>query len=58
MMCNTELCPNCFSVNVSVLALVFRQQILKNDNLRQNCWFFENCQWNTTASMETFTENN
>ena len=26
MICNAELCPNYFSVNVSVLAVVFRQQ--------------------------------
>ena len=30
MICNAELCPNYFSVNVSVLTVVFRRQILKN----------------------------
>ena len=29
MVCNAELCPNFFSVNVSVLAVVFRRQFLK-----------------------------
>ena len=29
-MCNAKLCPNYFSVNVSILAIAFRQQILKN----------------------------
>ena len=27
------------------------------DNFGWNCWFFENCWWNTAASTETFTEN-
>ena len=39
MICNAELCPNYFSVNVSVLAVVFRQQILKN---RQFCLKLKN----------------
>ena len=56
MICNAELCRNYFSVNVSVLALVFHQQFKKN-NFGWNCWFFENCRWNTAASTETFTEN-
>ena len=30
MICNAELCPNYFSVNVSVLAVVFRRQFSKN----------------------------
>ena len=34
MISNGELCPNYFSVNVSVLAVVFRRQISKN---RQFC---------------------
>ena len=29
MICNAKLCPNCFSVNFSVLAVVFRQQFSK-----------------------------
>ena len=29
----------------------------KPDNFAWNCRFFENCRLNTTASMETFTEN-
>ena len=38
---NAKLCPNYFSVNVSVLAVVFRQQILKKPcNFRQICRFF------------------
>ena len=32
MICNAELCPNYFSVNVFVLAVVFRRQFSKNDN--------------------------
>ena len=32
MISNAVLCPNYFSVNVSVLAVVFRGQISKNDN--------------------------
>ena len=28
--CNAELCPNYFSVNVSALAVVLRQQSFKN----------------------------
>ena len=35
-------------MNISVLAVVY---------LPENCWFFENCQQNTIASTETFTEN-
>ena len=34
MICNAELYPNYFSVNVSVLAVVFRRQISEN---RQFC---------------------
>ena len=30
VICNAELCPNYFSVNVFVLAVVFRRQFLKN----------------------------
>ena len=44
-------------MNVSVLANVFCRQFSKNDNFRQNCWYFENCPRNATASMEMFTEN-
>ena len=40
--CNLKLRPNYFSVNVFVLAVVFR--------------LFEICQRNTIASTETFTE--
>ena len=29
MICNAELCPNYFSLNVSVLTVVFRRQISK-----------------------------
>ena len=32
-MCNAKLCPNYFSVNVSILAIAFRQQILKNPKI-------------------------
>ena len=34
MVCNAELCPNYFSVNVSELAVLFCQRISKN---RQSC---------------------
>ena len=34
VICNAELCPNYFSVNVSVVAVVFHQQFSKN---RQFC---------------------
>ena len=34
VICNAELCPNYFSANVSVVAVVFHQQFSKN---RQFC---------------------
>ena len=37
MICNVELCPNYFSMNVFVLAIVFRRQLKKPDN---NGWNF------------------
>ena len=39
------------------IAVVFRRQFFKTDNLSLNCRFFEDCRRNTTASTETFTEN-
>ena len=48
MKCNAKLRPNYFSVNVSVLAVVFHGEISKKN--------FEICQRNITASKETFTE--
>ena len=45
-------------MNPFVLAVVFRRQISKSDNFKQNCWFFENCRRNTTVSKKTFTEFN
>ena len=57
MICNAELCPNYFSVGVSVPAVVFHRQFWKTDNFGWNCWFFEDCRRNTIASKETFTEN-
>ena len=33
MICNAELCPNYFSVNVSVLAVVFRGQFSKKPTI-------------------------
>ena len=36
-MCNAESCPNYFSVNISILAVVFHRQISKN---RQFCLKF------------------
>ena len=35
----------------------FTDNFQKTYNFRQKCRFFENCRRNTTASMETFTEN-
>ena len=43
---NVKLCPNYFSVNVSVLAVVLPRQFLKKRQFRQN----------TTASTKRFTE--
>ena len=37
--------------------MYFVDNFKKTDNIRQNCQFFENCRRNTTASTETFTEN-
>ena len=56
MICNVELWPNYFSVNVSVLAVVFRRQFSKTNNFARSCWFFENCRQNTTASTKKFAE--
>ena len=36
--CNVKLLPNYFSGNVSVLAVVYRQQILKNQQLPAKLW--------------------
>ena len=39
--CNAQLSFIYFSVNVSVLAVLFRRQLSKKtDNFRQNCRFF------------------
>ena len=57
MTCNVELCPNYFSVNVSVLAVVFRRQFSKNRQFCLKLSFLEKCRQNTTASTKTFTEN-
>ena len=37
--------------------LYFADKFHKTDNFAWNCWFFQNCRQNTTASKETFTEN-
>ena len=57
MICNAELCPNYFSVNVSVLAVVFRQQFSKNRQFWLTMSVFWKLLANTTPSTETFTEN-
>ena len=57
VICNAELCPNYFSVNVSVVAVVFHQQFSKNRQFCLKLLVFENWQWNTTVSRETFIEN-
>ena len=41
VICNAELYPNYFPVNVSVLAVVFCQQILENRQFYLKLWFFE-----------------
>ena len=48
---------NICSVNVSVVAVVFRRKFQKTNNFAWNCQFSENCWRNTTASTKTFTEN-
>ena len=52
--CNEKLRRNKFSVNVSVLAVVFRQQFSKNRQFQAQLSFFEICWRNTIAKMETF----
>ena len=37
--------------------MYFADNFQKTNSFRQNCWFFENCRQNTTASTVTFTEN-
>ena len=56
MKCNAKLHRNEFSMNVSVLAVVFRRQFLKNRQFQLKLLVFKNCRRNTTASTETFTE--
>ena len=56
MKCNAKLRRNKFSVNVSVLAVVFRRQFSKNRISGKTVRFFSTCLRNTTASTETFTE--
>ena len=58
MICNAELRPNNFFVNVFVLAFLYlANNFQKTNNFAWNCQFFENCQRNTIASKKTFTEN-
>ena len=52
MICNAELGPNYISVNVSVLAVAFRWQILKKSNVAWNCLYSENCNQNSIARRE------
>ena len=56
MICNTELCPNYFSMNVSVLAVVFRRHFFKNRQFQPKLSVFWRLSANTTTSTETFTE--
>ena len=56
MICNAELCPNYFSVNVSVLAVVFRRHFFKNRQFQPKLSVFWRLSANTTTSTETFTE--
>ena len=53
---NAKIYPNYFSVNVSVLAIVFGRQISKNRQFQGKLSFFEICRRITTASTETFIE--
>ena len=57
MKCYANLRPNYFSVNVSVLAVVSREQIPKKLTvLPETVGVFLICWRNTTASMKAFTE--
>ena len=44
-------------INVSVLAVVFCRQFLKNQQFCLKLLVLENCRQNTLTSPETFTEN-
>ena len=59
MICNAKLCPNYFSVTVSVLAVVFRRQFSKNQQVWLKLSVFLKIvgEIHTTASTETFREN-
>ena len=50
--CNVKLCPYCFSVNVFVLAIVFRRQFLENRQLQAKLSFFLIYRRNTSAWYE------
>ena len=52
MIFNTELCPNFFSVNVSVLAAVFHSEISKNWQSCLKISAFLKCRRNSIASTE------
>ena len=54
--CYAKLRSNYFSVNVSVLAIVFCRQISKNRQFQSKLSFFEICRRNTRATTETLTE--
>ena len=40
----------------SYYLLYFADKLQKTNSFAWNCWFFEICQWNTTASMERFKQ--
>ena len=46
----------CYYLAVKKLAALLRGIKSKHGDFAWDCWFFEICQRNTTASMETFTE--
>ena len=56
MKSNVRLRSDFFFVNVFVLAVVFRQEISRNQQFGAKLLVSEICRQNTTASTETFTE--
>ena len=54
MICNAELCPNCFSVNISVQTVVFRRQFKKNRQFQAKLSVFEICPQNLCFDDKRF----
>ena len=57
MKCKAKLGCNQFSMNISVLAVVFHRQVSKNQQFCLKFLVFENCHQNTLASTKRLTEN-